>query len=165
MSFRIRELDNEEDWIFFDDLEFKSFLTTVKNPDNCTEQELLQKYKEFDEADPLDPRGFNHKIFIAISDNGIQAGLIWLCNREPFWRFKQQHVWIYNLHVIPYFRKMGLARQLMFKAEKWCLNQGLDRLALHVLDDNTAARHLYESLDYKLVATHNESCFYEKILG
>lgn len=165
MSFRIRELVNEDDWIFFDDLEFKSFLTTVKNPDNYTEEELRQKFKEFDEADPLDPRESNHKIFLIVSDNGLRAGLIWLCNREPFWRFKQQHVWIYNIHVTTNFRKKGLAKQLMFQAEEWCLNQELDRLALHVLENNTVARHLYESLGYKLVATHNESCFYEKILG
>ena len=52
----------------------------------------------------------------------------------------------------------------MLKAEEWCLEQGLDTLALHAIDTNLPVKKLYESLNYKLVETHNESCFYEKKL-
>ena len=104
----------------------------------------------------------NHKNFIICKDNKEQAGLIWLCNRAPFWRFKNQHVWIYNLHVLPNFRRQGLGKELLLKAEEWCRMQELNTLALHVLKDNILAIQLYELLNYKLVATHNVSCFYEK---
>ena len=164
MSFTIRELETEDDWNFFTDLDFLSFITTIKDVDHFSAEELRRKYKEFEESDSLNPREPNHKIFILWDNNITRAGLIWLCNREPFWRFKEQHIWIYNLHIIPQFRKQGLARKLMLKAEKWCLEQGLDTLALHAIEDNLAVRKLYESLNYKLVETHNESCFYEKKL-
>ncbi|MFW9852514.1 MAG: GNAT family N-acetyltransferase [Candidatus Thorarchaeota archaeon] len=52
----------------------------------------------------------------------------------------------------------------MLKAEEWTKKEGYNIMALHVIDNNEAARGLYESLDYVLVATHNESCFYEKII-
>ncbi|OLS31917.1 MAG: hypothetical protein HeimAB125_14210 [Candidatus Heimdallarchaeota archaeon AB_125] len=164
MPFNIRELENENDWNFFTDLDFLSFITTIQDVDQFSEKELRQKYKEFEESDSLNPRDSNHRIFILWENNTTRAGLIWLCNRDPFWRFNDQHVWVYNLHIIPQFRKQGLARKLMIKAEDWCLEQGLDTLALHAIEDNLPVRKLYESLDYKLVETHNESCFYEKKL-
>jgi GNAT superfamily N-acetyltransferase len=164
MSFTIRELQEENDWGFFKELDFKSFAMTVKDADKLSEEELAQKYEEFDKSDGVNPRDSTHKIFIIWYNEEVRAGLIWLCNREPFWRFEKQHVWIYNLHIIPEFRNKGLAKQLMFKAEDWCLELGLDRIALHALEDNTAVRNLYESLDYKLVETHFESYFYEKVL-
>jgi ribosomal protein S18 acetylase RimI-like enzyme len=164
MSFIVRDLKNKDDWDFFYDLEFQSFITTVKDADQFSEKDLRQKYKEFNETDPINPLDSNHKIFIVWRDNVVRAGLIWLCNREPFWRFKYQHVWIYNLHILPQFRKQGLAKKLLLKAEEWCINQGLNILGLHVLDHNIAARRLYEQLNYELIETHNKSCFYEKKL-
>ena len=164
MSFIIKELENEEDWLFFKQLDFESYALTVKDADELTEEELWEKYEEFDKSDGINPRDSNHAIFIIWSKEDVRAGLIWLCNREPFWRFEKQHVWIFNLHIISDFRQMGLARLLMNKAEEWCLEQGIDRIALHALEDNTAVRNLYESLNYKLVDTHFESCFYEKML-
>ena len=164
MSFTIKETEIEEDWCFFRKLDFESYILTLKNLEEFTEDELWKKYDEFDKSDGVNPKDSNHKIFIMWNEENIRIGLIWLCNREPFWRFKNQHVWIYNLHIIPNFRQKGLAKNLMQKAEEWCSEQKLDRIALHALEDNTVVRQLYESLGYKLVETHNESCFYEKIL-
>ena len=164
MSFIVKELENEDDWNFFKELDYQSYIATVADAFKLSEEELRQKYKEFDESDEANPRDSNHKIFLLWHNEETRVGLIWLCNRAPFWRFEKQHVWVYNLHIIEDFRGQGLARQLMLKAEKWCLDQGLDSIALHALEDNTAVRNLYESLDYKLVETHNESCFYEKKL-
>ncbi len=164
MSFIVKELESEVDWNFFKELDYQSYIMTVADAYKLSEEELRQKYDEFDKSDGVNPRESNHKIFILWHNEETRAGLIWLCNREPFWRFEKQHVWIYNLHITPDFRGQGLARQLMHKAEEWCLDQGLDTIALHALEDNTAVRTLYESLDYKLVETHKESCFYEKKL-
>lgn len=167
MSFEIREIDkvNSEDVVFFDKLEFESFLTTIKNADQYTEEELQLKYKEFDENDPVDINEPEHQIFIIENDEKVKAGLIWIAKREPFWRFEEKLVWIYNLHLLQEFRGQGLARILMLKAEEWAKKEGFKIIALHVIDNNVAARRLYESLDYVLVATHNESCFYEKIIA
>ena len=164
MSFEIKEIQDEDDWSFFKNLDYQSFVLTIADADQLSDDELRKKYEEFDKSDGANPRDSNHKIFIAWNDD-VRAGLIWLCNREPFWRFDKQHVWIYNLHISKEFRRKGLARQFMLKAEEWCLEQGLDRIALHALEDNIVVRELYESLDYQLVEKHFESCFYEKVLG
>ena len=155
---------NTLDREFFDNINFESFKTTVKDADNFSEEELKDKFEKFEEDDPLDINDPEHFVFILETYNSIRAGLIWLAIREPFWRFDKQLAWIYNLHIAPGFRKQGLARILMIKAEEWAFEQKLDLIVLHVLDDNTFARSLYESLGYKLIHTHNESCFYEKVI-
>ena len=164
MTFVLKAQKYEKIKDFFDYCEFESFKTTIPNIDEISEQEAREKFKEFLANDPLD-MDETHHIIIGETKDGEKAGLIWFCNREPFWRFKEKHVWIYNLHIIPKYRRMDLARQLMIKAEEWAKKQNLKSMALHVLNQNTAARKLYESLNYKLVETHNESCFYEKVFS
>ena len=157
--FKIRVKETEEDMVFFNKLEYESFKTTLKG---MSEEAVKATWIEFKKSDTLDPESPDHQIFIAENMKGVLAGLIWLAKREPFYVFKEPLVWIYNLHVIPEFRRKGLARQLHATAEEWTKQQGLNSIGLHVLDHNKAARNLYTSLGYKLVGTHNESYFYEK---
>jgi RimJ/RimL family protein N-acetyltransferase len=54
---------------------------------------------------------------------------------------------------------------LLLKAtEEWTAQENLALIALHVLEQNHAARALYETSGYTLAATHKESYFYEKHL-
>ena len=92
-------------------------------------------------------------------------GLIWLAKKEPFYVFPEPLGWNYNLHVIPEYRRKGIASSLVDEAEKCTKSKGLSSIGLHVVDFNTAARQLYESKGYCLVATHNESNFYKKIIS
>ena len=146
---------------FFAELDYESFKTTLTDK-GIPEEEKRSKYKEFLKADPVDPEGPDHLILIVEDENRRRCGLIWICRRKPFWRFNTMHIWIYNLHIIEEYRGMGLANRLLMKAEEWSEKQGLNLIALHVIDRNKVARHIYEKRGYKLVATHNESCFYEK---
>ncbi len=161
MTFILRTKKSKEDMEFFNQLEYESYKSTLQDQE-LSEEEVRKKYMEFLKADPLDPEGPDHHIIIAENEEGRKCGLIWICNRNPFWRFKEQHLWIYNLHVIPEYRCNGLAQILMTKAEDWAQQQELHVVALHVLDSNKIARHIYEKMGYKLIETHNESCFYEK---
>ncbi|MFX1505719.1 MAG: GNAT family N-acetyltransferase [Promethearchaeota archaeon] len=161
MSFIIREKNSAEDMAFFAELDYESFKTTLKEQ-NIPEEEIRGKYKEFLKADPVDPEGPDHLILIVEDEKRRRCGLIWICRRKPFWRFITTHIWIYNLHIIEEYRGMGLANRLLMKAEDWTISQGLNLIALHVIDSNKVARYIYEKRGYKIVATHKESCFYEK---
>ncbi|MCW4050248.1 MAG: GNAT family N-acetyltransferase [Candidatus Bathyarchaeota archaeon] len=83
-----------------------------------------------------------------------------MAEHVPFAAFKHMHAWIYNLHIVPYYRRHGFGSKLLETAESWARDQGFDTVGLHVADFNTAARNLYESKGYQLVDTHNWSCFY-----
>ncbi len=161
MTYTIRLKNSIEDMAFFNELDYESFKSTLIHQ-VISEEETRQKYEAFQKADPIDPEGQNHFIFILENEEGFRCGLIWICNRKPFWRFQKQHLWIYNLHIIPEHQGKGLAQILMLKAEEWAKKLQLNNIALHVVESNHIARHIYEKLGYELVATHNESCFYEK---
>jgi ribosomal protein S18 acetylase RimI-like enzyme len=162
--FQIRPWNRTTDQSFFDHCQLESFKTTLPNAEAFSDEEIQQKYEEFDKNDPIDLSSPGHVVFIGETANGYPAGLIWVYHREAFWRYTEPLAWIYNLHVLPACRRMGLAKLLLAKAEAWAKIEGLTLIALHVLERNASASALYKSCSYTLVASHNESYFYEKRL-
>jgi GNAT superfamily N-acetyltransferase len=162
--FQIRPWNRPTDQSFFDQCQLESFKTTLPNAEALSDEEIQQKYEEFDKNDPIDMTSPSHVVFIGETAKGQPAGLIWVNHREPFFRFIEPLAWIYNLHVVPARRRMGLAKLFLTRAEAWAKHEGLTLIALHVLERNTSARALYESCGYILAASHNESYFYEKRL-
>lgn len=162
MEIRIRPLKNEKDIRFFERLNFESYKLEFLRDREITEEEARREFEEFEKSDPLNPWGADHQVLFAVEEEGTLMGLIWLAKREPFYVFEERLVWIYNLHVVPEYRRKGVARRLLGEAEKWARLEGLKSIGLHVIDFNEPARCLYESMGYELVATHNNSCFYEK---
>ena len=161
-SFIIRTIKNEVDKQFFERLDFESFKIEFIRDPQIPEDEARRKYDEFNKADPLDPWGPDHQVFFAESREGELTGLVWLAKRTPFYLFEKPLVWIYNLHIIPKFRGLGIARSLLTKTEEWARSEQYDLIGLHVMDFNTPARRLYSSMGYTQVGSHNESCFYQK---
>ncbi|TFG12649.1 GNAT family N-acetyltransferase [Candidatus Thorarchaeota archaeon] len=161
----IRRWDRRKDVDFFKAAELEAFKGTLNRSEDLTERQILEKFRKMDEEDPIDLSNPSHEVLIVDSRARPQIALIWLCSREPFWRFKSRLTWIYNLYVVPELRRHGIARMLLQEAEKWTRKEGLVTIALHVIEWNAPARHLYEAMGYELVHTHNESCFYEKKIG
>lgn len=161
MEIRTRTVQDKEDIRFFERLNFESYKLEFLRDREITEEEAR---REFEKSDPLDPWGADHQVLFAADEEDTPMGLIWLAKREPFYVFEERLAWIYNLHVIPEHRHKGVARHLHDEAEKWARTEELRSIGLHVIDFNEPARHLYESWGYELVATHNDSCFYEKRL-
>ena len=162
MAFLIRPWNPSRDQPFFDHCQLESFKTTLPNAEALSEEEIQQKYEEFDKNDPIDMSRPEHAVFIMETSQGQYIGLVWICHREPFWRFKTPLTWIYNLYVVPEYRRQKIATALLKIAERWTRSASLNLIGLHVLENNTSARALYESCGYTLAATHNESYFYEK---
>jgi ribosomal protein S18 acetylase RimI-like enzyme len=162
MDIRTRTAGDEEDIRFFERLSFESYKLEFLRGREITKEEARRKFEEFEKADPLNPWGADHQVLLAANEEDTLMGLIWLAKKEPFYVFKERLVWIYNLHVVPEYRRKGVARHLLGEAEKWARMEWLRSIGLHVIAFNEPARCLYESLGYELVATHIDSCFYEK---
>lgn len=62
-----------------------------------------------------------------------------------------RHFFVEVLYVRPEARGKGLGRALMRAAAEYALDQGADHLELDVLEDNAAARHLYDRLGFATV--------------
>ena len=159
----IRERQYWEDEDFLNTMNYESFKVEFFHNKTVSEEEMIEEYRRFEENDPIDPWGPDHMVYFAESDNQL-AGIVWMAEREPFWEFKEKHVWIYNLHVTPQNRRKGIARMLLEETEKWTQQRGLNQIGLHVVDYNEPALKLYESLGYTLKAQHEHSCYYCKIL-
>jgi GNAT superfamily N-acetyltransferase len=162
MKIRIRTVRDEKDTRFFERLNFESYKLEFLRGREISEEEARREFEEFEKSDPLDPWGADHQVLLAADEEETLMGLIWLAKREPFYVFKERLAWIYNLHVVPEHRRKGVAERLLDEAEKWARKVGLKSMGLHVIDFNEPARCLYESLGYEVVATHNDSCLYEK---
>ena len=70
--------------------------------------------------------------------------------------------YVKRMAVAPDHRRRGIARMLMDELERRFVTLGVPRVHLHVLDDNTSGRRLWESLGY---AHGAEVLFYGKDLG
>ena len=55
---------------------------------------------------------------------------------------------IHNVAVEPDVRRQGYGRAIMLAAERWCHENALTRIGLHVFAHNTGARALYEQLGF-----------------
>ncbi len=55
---------------------------------------------------------------------------------------------VYNVAVEPGLRRQGHGRAIMLAAERWCHDNSLTRICLHVFSHNAGARALYEQLGF-----------------
>jgi ribosomal protein S18 acetylase RimI-like enzyme len=81
-------------------------------------------------------------IFIAEADPGERAGVLWFgVNRNPL--TGEDEGWIYNISVVPRFRRQGVGARLMAHAEAHARREGFRILGLMVSAHNENARRLY----------------------
>jgi ribosomal protein S18 acetylase RimI-like enzyme len=70
-----------------------------------------------------------------------RVGLLWI-------KVTHDTAFVYNVAVEPHVRRQGYGRAIMLAAERWCHDNALTRIGLHVFAHNTGARALYEQLGY-----------------
>jgi RimJ/RimL family protein N-acetyltransferase len=87
----------------------------------------------------------NHAQFATLVD-GRPVGLIAAQQANP------DSVYLYSLWLDPIVRGRGLARPLVAAAVDWARNEGVQTITLRVASGNVAARAVYESLGFRLVA-------------
>lgn len=73
------------------------------------------------------------------------------CRRYSWYAFHQpQQIYLSNVAVREEYRRRGVARQLLKSAEQKAVDWGFREIYLHVMADNSRARHLYEQMGYRL---------------
>ncbi|MFX1251809.1 MAG: GNAT family N-acetyltransferase [Promethearchaeota archaeon] len=154
MNFIIREKETDEDMEIFITQEIISAreneYTTAKS-DEEMQEELLQFINSFAKTG----------IFLAETDTKEFTGFLWVSIRKggELWDFEDSPAWIYDIKVLPEFRRQGLGRKFLLKAEEWAKKEGLPKIALHVFGHNKPAINLYDSFGYIM-----KSCYFQKEL-
>jgi ribosomal protein S18 acetylase RimI-like enzyme len=73
-----------------------------------------------------------------------------LRSRLPWQVPSADYPYLSNLAVHPQYRRLGIARQLLCSCEQTALQWGFSEIYLHVLENNHAARQLYDRAGYRL---------------
>jgi GNAT superfamily N-acetyltransferase len=74
-------------------------------------------------------------------DGAHRVGFLWL-------KVTGGTAFVYNVAVEAGLRRRGYGRAIMLAAERWCHDNALNRIGLHVFAHNTGARALYEQLGF-----------------
>lgn len=150
MNFNYRIITQDsEDFEIFSRIEFQSMkennLLKLKEK---TEEELFNEHKE--ELLKFVSSKTKNKIFLAETESGETAGIVWVANRggSELWNQEIEPSWIYDIKVFTKFRRKGLGRELLKFAEKWSRNEFFEKIGLHVYGSNTNAINLYNSSGY-----------------
>jgi ribosomal protein S18 acetylase RimI-like enzyme len=72
---------------------------------------------------------------------------------------KKNAIMISDLFVSKSHRKRKIASQLLLAAGEFCLNEGYNKLKLHVREDNETARKLYLNFGFRVIK--KEEHYYE----
>lgn len=106
-------------------------------PDQCTVTETQIRAALFDEPTTL--RGH-----VAEVDGEVAATALWFLNFSTW--DGVAGIYLEDLYVRPEFRRRGLARALLSALARECIERGYSRLSWAVLNWNTAAIALYDSI-------------------
>ncbi|WP_430781569.1 GNAT family N-acetyltransferase [Actinoplanes sp. G11-F43] len=74
-------------------------------------------------------------------DGDRRVGFLWLTVTDDA-------AFVHNIAVEAELRRRGYGRAIMRAGERWCRDNGLTRIGLHVFAHNTGARALYEQLGF-----------------
>lgn len=80
----------------------------------------------------------------------IVVGTIELSLRRDWLRSPSISTYISNLAVRPHYRRRGIARRLLQASDRVARDWATGNLSLHVMEDNRAARKLYQANGYRL---------------
>ena len=85
---------------------------------------------------------------VAETDDGTPAGFV-MVGRSASIFTDQQQAFVYDIAVAPEFRRRGIGRMLMERAEAYAQKQKMAFMSLMVDCRNEAARNLYAPLGYE----------------
>lgn len=160
MDFIIRKNQSNEDIEFLCEGCFQTAKNTQaiqytalkeQHPDK-TEHELFSLFKD-EILESFDFSRDDCRVYILENDEGTKVGYIWVAIRdsEDPWDLDRP-LWIYDISVLPEYRRRGLAKRLLTEAEKHAKEMGRN-IGLFVHEHNRGAFALYQSVGYRIKST------------
>ena len=160
MDFNIRRNQSQDDIDFLCSMSFQTakhardiHYTSLKekHPDK-SEDEIFELFRD-ELMESYDFSRDDCRIYIVDDENGVRIGYVWVAIRdsEDSWDLDRP-LWIYDISVLPEYRRRGLAKMLLLKAEEYAKELGKN-IGLFVHEHNTGAINLYKSLEYEVKAT------------
>lgn len=79
------------------------------------------------------------------------AGTVEISLKNSLWSAEPQYPYISNLAVKNFYRRQGIAKQLLAQCEQIAISWGYDTIQLHVLSHNYSAKQLYLNSGYQII--------------
>lgn len=133
-----------DDWLERAVVEYSRHLVA---PGMTAEQGLAASRAEHAELLPAGRDTPGMDFLVLEAPDGAVLGTLWVGERALRGFGRVPYVW--DVEVAPEHRRQGHGRALMLLAEQAALAAGAGLLGLHVVEGNTPARRLYESLGYR----------------
>lgn len=108
--------------------------------------------KQFKELFPED-KPTEEQLVYDVRAGDEKVGTLWIGLRRGQ---DKSSWWIYSIEIDEQFRRRGYARETMRLAEETVREHGGKKLGLNVFGHNKAARQLYDSVGYGVIATTME---------
>jgi ribosomal protein S18 acetylase RimI-like enzyme len=144
-SFSIRLYEHPRDQKNFDALNYRTFRDSIPADEPIDEEFfrshhrwLLERYAPWD--------GTRNTILVA-EVGGKYAGHCWIGTQTDFFT-RVEEPWIYDISVMPAFRRRGLASTMLKAAQDFLRERGFKNVGLQVIAHNEAARKMYEKFGY-----------------
>ncbi|MCB9933629.1 MAG: GNAT family N-acetyltransferase [Planctomycetes bacterium] len=143
---RIRHYDHLRDARSFAALNYRTFRDSIP-PDEPVDEEEFKRHHQWllKHFAPHDPR--RNTVLVAEID-GTYAGHCWLGQQTDFFT-QRVDPWIFDLSVLPRFRRRGVATALHAAVVEMLQAGGQSLIGLQVMAHNPAAAKMYEKLGYR----------------
>ncbi|GIK53034.1 MAG: Mycothiol acetyltransferase [Planctomycetes bacterium] len=144
-AFQIRLYEHSRDERAFVALNYRTFRESIP-PSETIDEEFFRRHHRWllERYAPHD--GARNTVLVA-EVNGRYAGHCWIGMQIDFFT-RAEEPWIFDISVMPEFRRRGLARAMLAAAQDFLRSRGFKFLGLQVMAHNAAARKLYEKLGY-----------------
>lgn len=144
-AFQIRLYEHARDERAFVALNYRTFRDSIP-PRETVDEEFFRRHHRWllERYAPHD--GTRNTVLVA-EVNGRYAGHCWIGMQTDFFT-RADEPWIFDISVMPEFRRRGLAQAMLDAAHDFLRARGFTFLGLQVMAHNAAARRLYEKLGY-----------------
>lgn len=146
-----RQFDGTDlDWVLAAMVKSLKATLTPQRTEAMTEERLLANARS--DFDKYHIRSIGPEMVTLAWSNGKRVGLVWISMD----RFNQGEgdAWLLDIYVEPEFRRQGLGRELMRRAEEWAAKHGAMEVWLNVGGGNRTALALYGSQGYEVETMH-----------
>lgn len=156
MSFTLSNHLTPQDLTFFYQHTYQSSLDAGLAPNEQSFEAFCEELEAYNHSKQA------YTVIIARSEADTPAGFIWAANRgtPDDLGIVPDLAWVYDIQVLPEFRRQGLGRLLLSVAQDWAKTQRYSHLGLHVFGDNHGAIQLYKTSGFTL-----HSCYLQKELS
>ena len=145
----IRSFDARRDWAQFAAVNYETFRQSIP-PGEPVDEEGFRRHHAW-LLEHYEPANTARNTILVADFSGEYGGHCWISTQIDFFT-REEEAWVFDLTVLPRFRRRGVATALMAAAEAMMKSRGMRYFGLQVMGHNPQAQKLYSRLGFGVSA-------------